>query len=444
MKSSRALPLAAGAVLLLLVLVIVFGRGGTADEVLLDSVPQSLPPDADTPADTIKTLTARVSAMIAELEALRLDNEELREENSSIREQGETIEAKVLLDVTRMLKEMESKSRNAGRQDLETLERLLGRMEEFSEHVDQFGDGRLGHVARVDGWNDATRSDFDHGSAPNGYVWVPPSGRGWEAEATSSASALQSPTRIGAVSKNEVNRSVYTIPRNATLVDTRSLTALIGRVPSGGQVQDPMPFKVLTGRRNLIANGYELPEIEGMVWSGTAIGDWTLSCVSGTLESATFVFADGTVRTVPEAGAANEPIGWISDAHGLPCVPGARTSNVMGRLGSRMSIDIVEAAAQAHADAQTTDIVGSLAESRRSVTGDVSRFVLGETLASGSRELADWMASRASSEFDAVVVPANRHLAVHVDRELHIDITPNARRVNHERSYQAGLAGGVD
>ena len=32
-----------------------------------------------------------------------------------------------------------------------------------------------------------------------------------------------------------------------------------------------------------------------MVWSGTAVGDWTLSCVTGRLESVTFVFDDGTI-----------------------------------------------------------------------------------------------------------------------------------------------------
>ena len=41
-----------------------------------------------------------------------------------------------------------------------------------------------------------------------------------------------------------------------------------------------------------------IPGIEGMIWSGTAIGDWTLSCVTGKLESVTFVFEDGTIQTL--------------------------------------------------------------------------------------------------------------------------------------------------
>ena len=47
----------------------------TRDEdsgVVLDNVPTAPAPDADTPADTIKTLTANVAAMTAEVEALPL------------------------------------------------------------------------------------------------------------------------------------------------------------------------------------------------------------------------------------------------------------------------------------------------------------------------------------------------------------------------------------
>ena len=74
---------------------------------------------------------------------------------------------------------------------------------------------------------------------------------------------------------------VYTIPRNATLIGSTAMTALVGRVPVKGQVRDPMPFKVIAGKDNLAANGLTIPGVQGMIWSGTAIGDWTLSCVTG-------------------------------------------------------------------------------------------------------------------------------------------------------------------
>src|SRR5690606_28060065 len=97
----------------------------------------------------------------------------------------------------------------------------------------------------------------------------------------------------------EATRSVYTLPENATLLGSVAMTALIGRVPVDGTVNDPYPFKVLVGADNLTANGIELPEVAGAVLGGTATGDWTLSCVRGQIESITFVFQDGTIRSVP-------------------------------------------------------------------------------------------------------------------------------------------------
>src|SRR3546814_4977341 len=71
-----------------------------------------------------------------------------------------------------------------------------------------------------------------------------------------------------------------------------AMTALIGRVPVDGTVNDPYPFKVLIGPDNLTANGIDLPEVAGAVVSGTASGDWTLSCVRGQVRSVTFVSSE--------------------------------------------------------------------------------------------------------------------------------------------------------
>jgi integrating conjugative element protein (TIGR03752 family) len=70
----------------------------------------------------------------------------------------------------------------------------------------------------------------------------------------------------------------YTVPRNATLVGSTGMTALIGRIPTQGQVQDPFPFKVIVGADNLAANGIEIPGVDGMIFGGTATGDWALLC----------------------------------------------------------------------------------------------------------------------------------------------------------------------
>lgn len=118
-----------------------------------------------------------------------------------------------------------------------------------------------------------------------------------------------------------------------------AMTALIGRVPIDGSVNDPYPFKVLIGPDNLTANGIDIPDVASAVVSGTASGDWTLSCVRGQIRSVTFAFHDGTIRTEPEDGGRNsnrqqdsgsgnsstqDGLGWISDPYGIPCVSGER------------------------------------------------------------------------------------------------------------------------
>jgi len=91
----------------------------------------------------------------------------------------------------------------------------------------------------------------------------------------------------------------FTIPENATLVGATAMTSLIGRVPIDGRVTDPMQFKAVIGRDNLAANSFELPpDIAGMILTGIAIGDMALSCIEGRVRSMTFVFNDGSIRTV--------------------------------------------------------------------------------------------------------------------------------------------------
>ena len=83
--SNRLLPLLAGSVVLMAVLVAVKSCSPSDHQPqLLEAVPQAPKPDADTPADTIKTLTANVSAMTSELNALRRDNTALKQENRDL------------------------------------------------------------------------------------------------------------------------------------------------------------------------------------------------------------------------------------------------------------------------------------------------------------------------------------------------------------------------
>lgn len=219
-----------------------------------------------------------------------------------------------------------------------------------------------------------------------------------------------------------------------------AMTALLGRVPVRGEVRDAMPFKVITGSDNLAANGLSVPGVEGMIWSGTAVGDWTLSCVTGRLESVTFVFDDGSIRTISSddrsnpSGDTNRPLGWISDARGIPCVSGQRKSNAAAFLSQRIGVKAIEAAAEAAAAAQTTTVVRDSGAVSNSVDGDTGKYVIGRTFAEGSNEIAQWLLQRQAQSFDAVFVAAGARLAIHVDRELSIDLDPQGRRLSYATS----------
>lgn len=222
---------------------------------------------------------------------------------------------------------------------------------------------------------------------------------------------------------------VYTVPSNSTFLDSVAMTGLIGRIPIDNRVSDAYPFKVLIGRENLIANGIELPDVEGAIVSGTATGDWTLSCVRGDVKSMTFVFNDGRIVSTTNKGNS-ENIGWLSDSSGIPCVPGERKTNAPEYLGTNFLLAAASAAAQGFSQAQTTTVVdGSSVVG--AVTGDQGKFILGQAIGGGLKESADWFRKRFAENFDAVYVPPGHRVAIHIEKEIEIDYNAQGRKVKY-------------
>jgi len=454
--SNRLLPILAGAVLLMLVFVTLKSCSTDENEaVVLDSVPQAPAPDADTPADTIKTLTANVAAMTAEVEALRRDNADLRKENQALLTNRTQIEENVATRVKRELLAREHDEDNRVRIDSGLLSSLTARVDALAESLtttqthDRANDIPVG--LGLDG--------VGQGAAVDDIRWVEPldhRGSGEEGKGmldrvphTTSGYLDAAATKTGNVARGVGERieqartlPVYTVPRNATLIGATAMTALVGRVPVQGQVRDPMPFKIITGADNLAANGLTVPGVQGMVWSGTAVGDWTLSCVTGRLDSVTFVFDDGTIRTLSSddrearSGDSDKSLGWISDAQGIPCISGERKTNAPAFLTQRIGVMAIQAAAGAAAAAETTAVVSDVGSVTNSVTGDTGAYVLGKTVEGGSDEVAKWLLERQAQSFDAVFVPAGIPVAIHVDRELPIDLDPIGRKLAHATATQ--------
>ncbi|MBD2790289.1 TIGR03752 family integrating conjugative element protein, partial [Xenorhabdus sp. DI] len=243
------------------------------------------------------------------------------------------------------------------------------------------------------------------------------------------------------IQKEENEQPVYTLPENATLVGSQAMTALLGRVPVNGTVTDPYPFKILIGKDNLTANGIELPEVEGAVVSGSASGDWTLSCVRGQVNSITFVFNDGTVRTLPGAGknthGSADGIGWLSDENGIPCISGERKSNAATYLPSLFALSAINSAGEAFNDSQRTAQTNGAGGITTALTGNAGQAALGKALAGGMNEMTDWLKQRYRQTFDAVYVPPGARLVVHITQSLAIDYAAKGRKVRDGLSEPA-------
>ena len=451
LRSNRLLPIIGGAVALMAVFVALKSCGSdkaAREQVVMENVPQAPAPDADSPAETIKTLTARVAEVTNQMKALRNENDQLARRNREIEET-------VATRVKRELAEQHAREDAASASMLSTL----------TQRIDQLA-GRISPAGAGDtGVNGGTATATPGADIPVGLglsgspagsvavVWVEPLDRvspgesntgGIHGLAGRAESLLRRETgtredasapKATPISKtDEEPHPVYTVPRNATLIGSTAMTALIGRIPVKGKVQDAMPFKLLVGADNLAANGLTIPGVEGMVWSGTAVGDWTLSCVTGRLTSVTFVFQDGTIRTI-SSDDKTQPLGWISDERGIPCITGERITNAASFLSQRIGVTALQAGADAAAQAETTTTVsGTTGTGTTTVTGDVGAYVLGKTVAGGAAEIRKWLDERLEQSFDAVFVQPGIQLAVHVDKQLDIDHDPKGRKITHAQS----------
>ena len=474
-RSNRLLPVLGGAVLLMLVFVTLRSCGGGGEGgAVMEAVPTAPAPDADTPADTIMTLTANVASMESEVGALRQENEALRLENRTIAADQARIEENVTVRLRREIDRREQEQAEQARSDAGMLGELSARVDRLADTVarsPQTGAGSdipvglgldgVGMASNLEGalvWIEPLDGAARGSAAPGGTAYgetggdfldSPEGGGPFDYGLETTAGAMNEP---GLARAAPAAQAVYTVPRNATLMGAVAMTALVGRVPIDGQVRDPMPFKAIAGVENLAANGLSVPGVQGMVFSGTAVGDWTLSCVTGRIESVTFVFDDGTIRTLPgpdpnEGNDGETAMGWISDERGIPCVGGERKTNAAAFLSQRMGVQAVQAAADAAAAAETTSIVALGNTGGRvtgAVTGDPGRYVLGNTLAGGSEEIARWLAERQSQHFDAVFVAAGTPVAIHIERQLDIDHDPQGRRLDHGFSETTDNVRGLD
>lgn len=232
-----------------------------------------------------------------------------------------------------------------------------------------------------------------------------------------------------------------TIPRGGTGIDTISLTALIGRIPVGGQIVDAYKFKVLLNAENLASNGISVDGLESAIVGGRVSGDYALKCVQGTIDYITFTFQDGTISTFPEVGegeidvAPEDSLGYISDNAGVPCIQGTFISNGASYLAQQVGLTSLRVGAEAYAESQVdTQYRGESVTT--GVTGDTDKYVIGKMASESLNETTDWLEERQQNSFDAVYLPPATKMTLHFEREIPIDYNPIGRRTNYGSQQQ--------
>ncbi|WBL65775.1 TIGR03752 family integrating conjugative element protein [Thauera sp. WB-2] len=407
----------------------------------------------DTARDTVATLVAQVRQLRAELQTALGDNRQHKAENERLRAREGAIDQRIqsALDSERRRLEQE---RSQAANDRQQTQGLMQELQRRLDGLSAKGDASDLPIGLGLGEDDGLRFGKDD------IRWIEPDDARHDSKGGASGTLLPSfpssfgpaesaPPTAAAVATDEnvaratgsTTEAVYTVPANATLMGSVAMTALIGRVPIDGTVNDPYPFKVLIGADNLTANGIEIPDVAGAVVSGTASGDWTLSCVRGQIRSITFVFHDGTIRTVPEddgrrsqhSTSLQDGLGWISDPYGIPCVSGERRSNAQQYLGSQALITAAGAGAASLIQSDNGSVaVVSNSNGSLGTVGISGNEAMGRILAGGVRDMADWVNKLYGQAFAAVYVQPGARVAVHLEQPLAIDYDAKGRRVNHQ------------
>ncbi|MCB5303574.1 TIGR03752 family integrating conjugative element protein [Yersinia bercovieri] len=463
----------------------------TAGAVVSDLTPEDMKAmgiEGDTPQDTLRTLVGSLKTVTKRQNQLDADNKSLADENKNLKQTNQNVDERINQAVSNARSAADKEQGQLNGQVQALTAQIGGLMQKLQDK----GNGTQPATVNTTtvGSDIPVGLGLDGGGAGSpspatdseGLQWVEPkdgvavdtSGKPVGEGNTNTASGFSfatsflddnAITRQKAELANKTNAGktlsgnnaaegpvdpVYTLPENATLIGSRAMTALLGRVPIDGKVTDPYPFKVLIGKDNLAANGIDLPDVQGAVVSGTATGDWTLSCVRGSVTSITFVFTDGTVRTLPRpAGQTNSQganngnntgsIGWLSDENGIPCLSGERKSNASTYLPTLFALSAGGAAADALAQNQNTAQTNAYGGVTSTLTGDAGQAVVGKALAGGMQETAQWVKARYGQTFDAIYVPPGMRVAVHITQQLAIDYEEKGRKVKYDFSLsQAG------
>lgn len=233
---------------------------------------------------------------------------------------------------------------------------------------------------------------------------------------------------------------MFTLPNGSVITNSMSVTAMVGRIPVNGQITDPWRFKISTGASIVMPNDHELQGLEKMIIQGDAVGDLNLSCVTGRIDTMTFIFNDGrivTKKTQMQSGKAARPdqyLGYISDKYANPCIPGKLITNAPQAITQMGLLGVAAGMADGIAEAETQTTVTERGNIVKNVVGDQLKYAGYKGVASGVNDIRGWFATRMGQYFDVIYVKAGQVVDVHITQEIKLDYDPMGRKVRYEKS----------
>lgn len=247
------------------------------------------------------------------------------------------------------------------------------------------------------------------------------------------------------VAKAPDTSKIFTIPDLSMMTDAVGLTALVGRIYPNDEVTDPWPFKTMVRRDNVAANYTALPpDLDGMLFEGYAVGDWTLGCVRGWLTTATFVFKDGSTISAYANSPGSRPkesrlnkqaIGYIADQYGNPCISGQKLTDAPKFLATQTLTAGVLGFADALNDEfkqrSTTTALDGTSTTVDRIINPTREYARNEAYVAALQESGQWIRNRQKQSFDAVYTAPGEKMVINLQTELRLDRTEDDRRISY-------------
>lgn len=386
----------------------------------------------DTPLETLKTLTAEISAVEQQNQAIIAQNKALNEQDKKTLTQ---FKVDLLTQVQQQMDELKKAK--------------VAQEEKEKKLADQ-----TNNTPRHNGMADALAPSADSLTWVNDLQATPESMDQTVAHQLTLPhdEKIMTPAEKihTSVKANQLPVPYYTIPVNATLTGAVAMQPIIGRIPIDGKVTDPYTFKVIIGAKNLAANSVDIPEaIQGIVASGVAQGDMLGSCARGEITSMTFVFYDGRISTTQ--GKHDAPLGTIAAANGNPCILGEFHSNAALYLGAQATLSGLQGYGNALSQAQLNHMTSGEGSTLSQLVGNAHQYALGQGFSASAQAAAKWWEQRVQNSFDFIYVPhidpktkKPLQLNINITQEIPIDYDPAGRKVFYPQGLTHPSSVGLD